>query len=319
MEINDPRYKAYGHAGMVQGISPDGKTVYTIEANADGSCGTGTKCAATSNNVSVRERPINEIYGFFPPKSGQLVNSATGDVENGLYQEFIQEAKNSGITNTKDQKKFADERLKASYTDMTEFEAKAYDAYITTQEEAKVYDSLMKNTDVEDFADTVNVISNKIKETGLTPEVINRFVTDPTQRRAIYSEMRWLQSILRKESGAAIGKTEYDSYGSQYFPRAGDDEKTIQDKANARSRKEKSLYGQIGASGKRQFNELQTSGGFDTATEQPQFAQLKQMPGYQELKQVLTQKGNTRFTLRQLQALLDEGWTIGEVTEYFNK
>lgn len=89
----------------------------------------------------------------------------------------------------------------------------------------------------------------------MTAELVNRNVKDPNIRRSILAEMRWINAVLRKESGAAISAEEYSSMGTQYFPRAGDDEASIQDKLNGRSIKERGLKGTMGPAGLRLYNQ----------------------------------------------------------------
>ena len=111
--------------------------------------------------------------------------------------------------------------------------------------------------DQEDFANSINVLTKKITDTEapLTAEIVNRHISDPQIRRAILSEMRWVAAVLREESGAAISLGEYTSKGGAFFPRAGDDIGTIQDKERARGIELEGLLGKVGASGQRKLDE----------------------------------------------------------------
>ena len=48
------------------------------------------------------------------------------------------------------------------------------------------------------------------------------------------AKMEWVTAVLRKESGAAIGKEEFTSYDKQFFPQPGDKPSVIEQKAEAR-------------------------------------------------------------------------------------
>jgi len=57
--------------------------------------------------------------------------------------------------------------------------------------------------------------------------VLNKYDLSPQDRQASQAKKTFINSILRKESGAAIAQSEFDNADSQYFPQYGDDQQTI--------------------------------------------------------------------------------------------
>lgn len=177
-----------------------------------------------------------------------------------VYSKFVEEAKSLGIKGKEDIKKFADDQIEASYKPMTESQGDSYSAYVKLVPENEHYIELTKDLDPEDFADSINIVTNAIKDDGLTAQVVNNNIDDPIVRQAIMSEMRWIEGKLRKESGAAISAEEYSSNGTMYFPRTGDDEATIAVKEQRRKDVENGLVGQMGPAGTRLYEETQGQG-----------------------------------------------------------
>lgn len=68
----------------------------------------------------------------------------------------------------------------------------------------------------------------------------NAFVSDDI-RRLRQAERNFETAVLRRESGAAISASEFATDEKKYFPRPGDDAKTLQQKAQARATAIKSM------------------------------------------------------------------------------
>lgn len=68
---------------------------------------------------------------------------------------------------------------------------------------------------------------------GKVPLAGNSLVTEDFQRH-MQSERDFINAILRRESGAAISPSEFDSARQQYIPQPGDGPKVLADKARAR-------------------------------------------------------------------------------------
>lgn len=73
----------------------------------------------------------------------------------------------------------------------------------------------------------------------------NAFVSD-TIRQLRQAERNFVTSILRRESGASISPSEFATAEKTYFPRPGDDQKTLNQKAKARV---DALHGMIQSAG----------------------------------------------------------------------
>lgn len=65
------------------------------------------------------------------------------------------------------------------------------------------------------------------------PDQLSTLRSD-TSRQELQAETNFINAVLRRESGAAISKSEYDIASQQYFPRPGDDSKTLEQKKENR-------------------------------------------------------------------------------------
>jgi hypothetical protein len=63
----------------------------------------------------------------------------------------------------------------------------------------------------------------------------NFMLSEPTQQ-LMQAQRDFINAVLRKESGAVIGKDEFDSAALQYFPQPGDSPRVIEQKAASRRR-----------------------------------------------------------------------------------
>lgn len=64
--------------------------------------------------------------------------------------------------------------------------------------------------------------------------MIGNFLTSDERQMAEQAQRDFVNAILRRESGAAIAPTEFDSAAKQYFPQPGDSPAVIQQKASNR-------------------------------------------------------------------------------------
>jgi hypothetical protein len=80
--------------------------------------------------------------------------------------------------------------------------------------------------------------------------------TSPEQQQVEQARRNFVSAVLRKESGAAIGVDEYKNEERKYFPQAGDTDKVIQQKQEARKLAIEALKAQAGPSGVRQINQI---------------------------------------------------------------
>ena len=107
------------------------------------------------------------------------------------------------------------------------------------------------------YAGRMKAANNVITELGNDPSVlgasINQSLTgtpliggalggasnyflSPQTKQYLQAQRDFINAVLRRESGAAIGEQEFDNARKQYFPQPGDDEATKQQKADARAR-----------------------------------------------------------------------------------
>lgn len=253
-----------GHTGIVEKVYPDGS--FDIKESNYKKNGQGVGIISSAHIVpgSSRWKTIVENGGFYDPvKGGSSVKKKTAPNAqggSGDYNKYYEQAKKDGMDD-KQAKEFAAAQYKAATGPMTEAQGSAYNALIQANKENKLYTSYMSKVNPEKFANDVNILSRKITDPDapMSAELVNRYIKDPNTRAAIMSESRWVQAVLRKESGAAISAQEYISIGSQFFPRAGDDPQTLKDKAEARALKEKGLIAQAGPAGQKAFEEEKNS------------------------------------------------------------
>lgn len=74
----------------------------------------------------------------------------------------------------------------------------------------------------------------------LPTNIVNSF-TSPERQKAQQAKEDWIRASLRYESGAAIGKEEFEGQDRIFFPQTGDSEEVIKQKAAARQRVAESL------------------------------------------------------------------------------
>lgn len=77
--------------------------------------------------------------------------------------------------------------------------------------------------------------------------VPNRFKSDEVQAYNA-AKKNWIAAVLRKESGAAIAKKEYDDADFQYFPQDGDSKAVVKQKQALRELAEEEMTKSIGPS-----------------------------------------------------------------------
>ena len=79
----------------------------------------------------------------------------------------------------------------------------------------------------------------------------------PEEQQLIQAKTNFITAVLRKESGAAIGKDEYATEDNKYFPKLGDSQAVIDQKADARRLAIKAIERQAGP-GARDIKSMQT-------------------------------------------------------------
>ena len=93
--------------------------------------------------------------------------------------------------------------------------------------------------------DTADSLEGKIGIRDFGPA----FLRSPEGKQYRQAASQWIQSVLRDESGAAIGKDEEASYMETYFRTPWDDAATIAQKQAARDAAEEAMAAKVGGSG----------------------------------------------------------------------
>lgn len=81
---------------------------------------------------------------------------------------------------------------------------------------------------------------------GMLGAAVNNFALSATDQKAEQAQRDFINAILRQESGAAIGKDEFNNARKQYFPQPGDDAETLTQKAANRRLAIEGLKAQAG-------------------------------------------------------------------------
>jgi ribosomal protein L24 len=286
-----------GHTGFVESVDYENQTATLVDMNRYGKEGFNRRTVSFNDlvekegivgyeNVATTQKNSN-------PKSGRFTEIVNSFVEEGLPEE--------------DAHDLAIKQIAEEQKDMSEAESKSFTAYNTVVAENKIYSEILSTADPEAIADGINVLTRKLKdpESQISAEIVNRNISDPNTRRAILSELRWINSVLRKESGAAIAFTEYIDKGNGWFPRAGDDAKTLEDKAEARKREEQNLFNTMGAKGQKLVQDADTTQ-LRTITNNDEKIKIKNM--INDYIQATDENGNYLYTLKDIEdTLLSQG------------
>jgi hypothetical protein len=82
---------------------------------------------------------------------------------------------------------------------------------------------------------------------GALGAAANSLVASPQQQQVEQAQRDFVNAVLRRESGAAISPTEFDSAKKQYFPQVGDSQAVIQQKAQNRQLATRGLMAEVPA------------------------------------------------------------------------
>jgi hypothetical protein len=113
---------------------------------------------------------------------------------------------------------------------LTDTQAKALQFGSRMQEANEIFDKLEKDG---------KLFSTPGANNPITGGIMNQFNTAAGQQLD-QAKRNFVNAVLRRESGAAIAPSEFDSADKQYFPQPGDDQKVIDQK---RSNRELSMRG----------------------------------------------------------------------------
>ena len=87
--------------------------------------------------------------------------------------------------------------------------------------------------------------------------------TSPAQQQVNQAKTNFITAVLRKESGAAIGKDEFATEDRKYFPQLNDSPQVLQQKANARKLAIEAMQVQAGP-GAKSIQEMRSAVGADS-------------------------------------------------------
>ncbi len=113
------------------------------------------------------------------------------------------------------------------------------------------------NSIINDLEDSGFDLTNPLNLLANTR--ITNYSAKPEARKVQQAKLNFMTAALRKESGAAISKSEFDTFDRQYFPQPGDDAQTAAQKRQARSLAIQALSAQAGP-GARQIGQAPASG-----------------------------------------------------------
>jgi hypothetical protein len=86
----------------------------------------------------------------------------------------------------------------------------------------------------KDYSTIATSMSKGVEDIPLVGMAANASIS-PNDRSIIQAQRQFINSTLRRESGAAIGKDEFENAQKQYFPMPNDDDVTLAQKAQARA------------------------------------------------------------------------------------
>lgn len=91
------------------------------------------------------------------------------------------------------------------------------------------------------------VVENTPLVGGALGAAANALVASPQQQQVEQAQRDFVNAVLRRESGAAISPTEFDSARKQYFPQVGDSQAVIQQKTQNRQLATRGLMAEVPA------------------------------------------------------------------------
>jgi hypothetical protein len=102
------------------------------------------------------------------------------------------------------------------------------------QGKSTLYGTRMAQSDkiLKSLEESVNLVG---LAAGQKTGMIGNALMSSEQQRVDQAQRDFVNAVLRQESGAAISQSEFDNAKRQYFPTAGDDKKTIEQKRKNRA------------------------------------------------------------------------------------
>lgn len=109
----------------------------------------------------------------------------------------------------------------------TEFQSKS----ATFGARAREADRILSSLDYSPAALSAKQAASNVPIVGGLLGATANLVTSPQNQQAEQAQRDFVNAVLRQESGAAIGQSEFDNARKQYFPQPGDSQAVIEQKA----------------------------------------------------------------------------------------
>ncbi|WP_027729959.1 hypothetical protein ABL850_15510 [Variovorax paradoxus] len=214
-----------------QRLALEGKKI-TLDANRD-----DRAAAAAEPALALAQRKASLQSVVADPNSTPAQRQAAAQQIAGMEgKELLGHAPPAGYERTPDGNlKFikggpADPDTPKGKNNLTDTQAKALQFGSRMQEANGIFDSLAKEG---------KLFSTPGANNPITGPLVNQLNT-PAAQQLDQAKRNFVNAVLRRESGAAISPTEFDSAEKQYFPQPGDDQKVIDQK---RANRELSMRG----------------------------------------------------------------------------
>jgi len=127
------------------------------------------------------------------------------------------------------------------------------------QSDAYTYSTRMESANkiINDLEGKYDPFSINIKTSGKTALIpggetaANKFLLSPNDQKAEQAQRNFINAVLRRESGATIQPSEFDSANQQYFPQPGDSKEVLDQKRANRREAIEGLKRAAGPTGKK--------------------------------------------------------------------
>lgn len=206
--------------------------------NSDGSINTQALMNATQEQNTAKTLALAKRYNFDPTQGG-----FTPETIYDRRGRLTEDGKNLLASFDKQRQQELQGQIGLTEATIKARAANANKSLTEAQGNALVYSERMGlNRDIIDSLEQFNpasiagTVSRKVSNSELT-----NWLSSEDGQRYIAAKKNWISAALRKESGAAISKSEYEEADKEYFPQLGDSSKTIADKVARRSIYENSM------------------------------------------------------------------------------
>lgn len=225
---------AYGHIGMIEKVNYEKGTMDIVDANWN-----------LDGKIQRRTIPISTASGFIRPPNGQPVNKGASQQVSGMTDAQILEAYDKAgkiFTTPAEATKAVNTARQTGYVPGSTASTKAP---TETEKTTAIYANRLREAN-----DIFESIAGTIEASDAIEMAYQRaapnFLKKPIFQQQEQAERNFINAVLRKESGASISPTEFESATKQYFPEAGDSKEVL---AQKKQNRKTALEGLINASG----------------------------------------------------------------------